>query len=304
MYIEISAALDNYNRGTLARQQGDFAGTVAGFDSCLTASPHPRLECLAWYNLSEVIVQNFDFENRHPRTISDAEYSWSRRAEEGFSKAIEAYQRGLRLPLEADARIVQILNEDSKSALRAADELRKLLGAYNSTAKDCGKNQIDLAPLKCFAAYETKRRLHARGEYPRLRFDGVYISKQPVDFGMPEKHQPFSYLRFYDDGTVIQSDLPGVPPAATVKSFDRTNCRYKGEYQTQEHALRCVFPVSAESTGSGYASTVEDDGEIIGDELHLHHVSYINNFYYDEQYAFSAFDAQRHANATDQILSQ
>jgi hypothetical protein len=122
-----------------------------------------------------------------------------------------------------------------------------------------------------------------------IRFDGFYVSKQPIDFGMPEKNQPYSYLRFYNDGTVIQSDVPGIPPAATPDSFDRSNCRYRGQYQTDGYHLRCVFPVNAESSGSGKASTVEEEGEIVGDELHVHHVSYINNFSYDEQYKFYAW---------------
>lgn len=286
MRIEMTSALDYYNRGTLARQNDDFAGTIAGFDACLTASPHPLLESLAWYNLSEVISLNFDFKNRSPRSISDVEYSWSLRAQEGLSRAIAGYNRALRLPMEGDPRIVQILTEDGEYAFRAAHQLKKFFSAYNSTAQNSGKKERHLTPLKCFAAYDARRQITARGERPRVRFDGVYISKLPVDFGMPEKDRPYSYLRFYEDGAVIESDLPGIPPAPAINSFDKTNCRYKGNYQIQGAILRCLFPVSA---GSGKASTVEDEGEIVGDELHLHHVSYINNFYYDEQYAFLPF---------------
>lgn len=289
MRIEMTSALDCYNLGTLARQNGDFAGTIAGFDACLNASPHPRLESLAWYNLSEVIFLNFDFKNRSPRSISDVEYSWSLRAEEGLSRAITGYNRALRLPMEGEPRIVQILTEDSEGAFHAAHQLKKFFSVYNSTAQNCGKKEFHLTPVKCFAAYDARRRITARGGRPRVRFDGVYISKLPVDFGMPEKDQPYSYLRFYEDGAVIQADIPGIPPAPAVNSFDKINCRYKGNYQIQGTILRCLFPVSAESSGSGKASTVEDEGEIVGDELHLHHVSYINNFYYDEQYAFSPF---------------
>lgn len=121
----------------------------------------------------------------------------------------------------------------------------------------------------------------------RIRFDGVYVSKQPVDFGMPEKDQPYAYLRFYEDGTVIESDIPGIPLAATLDTFDKNHCRYKGQYWTHGSSIKCVFPVSAESSGSGKASTVEEEGEIVYDELHVRHVSYINNFSYDEQYKFS-----------------
>jgi len=46
--------------------------------------------------------------------------------------------------------------------------------------------------------------------------------------------------------------------------------------------------VAAESSASGKASTIEENGEIVGDELHLHHISYINNFSYDEQQKFYA----------------
>lgn len=126
-----------------------------------------------------------------------------------------------------------------------------------------------------------------------IRFDGVYISKQPVDFGMPKEDQPYSYLRFYNDGTVIQSDIPGIPPAATVGSFDRAKCGNRGQYQIHGRTLHCVFPVSAESSATGKASRIEEKGEIVGDELHVHHVSYINNFSYDEQYKFHAWLEER-----------
>jgi len=126
-----------------------------------------------------------------------------------------------------------------------------------------------------------------------IRFDGVYVSKQPVDFGMPEREQPYSYLRFYNDGTVIQSDIPGIRPAATIDSFDKVECANRGHYQIHGHTLSCVFPVSAKSSATGKASTIEERGEIVGDELHLHHVSYINNFSYDEQYKFYAWPEER-----------
>jgi hypothetical protein len=126
-----------------------------------------------------------------------------------------------------------------------------------------------------------------------IRFDGVYISKQPVDFGMRIEDQPYAYLRFYDDGTVIQSDIPGIPPATTLDSFNPTNCRYKGRYMTDGYYLKCVFPVSAESTGIGRDSTVEEEGQIAGNELHVHHISYINNFSYDEEYRFAMLNSGR-----------
>ena len=126
----------------------------------------------------------------------------------------------------------------------------------------------------------------------RIRFDGVYISKQPVDFGMAEKDQPYAYLRFYEDGTVIESDIPGIPPATTLDSFNRTNCRYKGQYWTDGYFLKCVFPVSAQFSGSCRDSTVEEEGKIVGDELHVHHISYINNFSYDEEYKFCALSPE------------
>ena len=136
----------------------------------------------------------------------------------------------------------------------------------------------------------------------RIRFDGVYISKQPVDFGMPEKDQPYAYLRFYEDGTVLESDIPGIPPATTLDTFNRTNCRYKGQYWTDGYFLKCVFPVSAQLSGSGRDSTVEEEGKIVGDELHVHHISYINNFSYDEEYKFCALSPELGAASHNQAF--
>jgi hypothetical protein len=39
-----------------------------------------------------------------------------------------------------------------------------------------------------------------------LRFDGLYISKLPVDYGAMLS---YSYLRFYDDGVVIECTVQG-----------------------------------------------------------------------------------------------
>jgi len=110
---------------------------------------------------------------------------------------------------------------------------------------------------------------------------------------MAEKDQPYAYLRFYDDGTVIGSDIPGIPPATTLDSFNPTNCRYNGRFWTDGDQIKCVFPVSAESSGTNKDSTIEEEGRIVGDELHVHHISYINNFAYDEEYKFAALNPQR-----------
>ena len=130
-----------------------------------------------------------------------------------------------------------------------------------------------------------------------IRFDGVYISKQPVDFEM------YAYVRFYEDGTVIGSDIRGIPPATTLDAFNTTNCRYKGRYWTDGHYLKSVFPVSAEFSGSGQAFTVEEEGQIVGDELHVHHISYGNNFSYEEEYKFWALNPKLDVEGDNQLLA-
>jgi hypothetical protein len=119
-----------------------------------------------------------------------------------------------------------------------------------------------------------------------IRFDGVYISKQPVDF------EKYAYLRFYDDGTVIGSDFAGNPPATTLDAFNKNSCTYRGQYWTDGHSLKSVFPVSAASSGTGKGFTVEEEGQIVGDELHVFHISYGNNFSYDEEYKFCALNPE------------
>ena len=100
-----------------------------------------------------------------------------------------------------------------------------------------------------------------------IRFDGVYISKQPVDL------EKYAYLRFYNDGTVIGSDFAGNLPATTLEAFNKTSCTYRGQYQTDGQFLKSVFPVSAASSSTGIGFTVEEEGQIIGDELHVHHIT-------------------------------
>jgi len=53
-----------------------------------------------------------------------------------------------------------------------------------------------------------------------LRFDGLYISSLPVDYGPLKSYE---YLRFYEDGTVIESSIQGDRSVENKSWFDKTD---------------------------------------------------------------------------------
>jgi len=62
-----------------------------------------------------------------------------------------------------------------------------------------------------------------------LRFDGLYISKLPVDYGAMLS---YSYLRFYDDGVVIECTVQGdrlTPSFLTFEALITESCVFRSE---------------------------------------------------------------------------
>jgi hypothetical protein len=110
-----------------------------------------------------------------------------------------------------------------------------------------------------------------------LRYDGLYITKLPVDYGITAH----SYLRFYDDGTVIESSIQGDRSAEAIRWFDKGDGSISnGSYSTDGDEIQ--FSVRSAS------GTVDYSGRIVGGELHLHSHSHINGFETDDEWAFVA----------------
>jgi hypothetical protein len=112
-----------------------------------------------------------------------------------------------------------------------------------------------------------------------LRHDGLYISRLPVDYGAMLSH---SYLRFYPDGTVIESSIRGEPSIEVTSWFDKSDPSISsGQFNIRGD--RIEFSVKSE------AGIVEYSGEILSDDLQLHFVSHINGNYGDDDYGFVRF---------------
>lgn len=110
-----------------------------------------------------------------------------------------------------------------------------------------------------------------------LRYDGLYVTKLPVDYGIIS----YSYLRFYVDGTVIESSIQGDRSAEAMRGFDKGDRSIaSGSYNTNGDEIQ--FSIRSDS------GTVDYRGQIIGDELHLHSYSHINGFETDDEWAFVA----------------
>lgn len=93
-----------------------------------------------------------------------------------------------------------------------------------------------------------------------------------------------SYLRFYPDGTVIESSIRGEPSIEVKSWFDKSDPTIStGQFNL--FGNRIEFSVTSE------AGIVEYSGEILNDNLRLHFVSHINGNYGDDDYGFVGFEA-------------
>lgn len=110
-----------------------------------------------------------------------------------------------------------------------------------------------------------------------LRYNGLYISKLPVDYGIPVH----SYFRFYEDGTVLETSVRGEPTTEVMNWFHKNNDSVsRGTYNASGDSID--FAVTSES------GTVDYNGRIVGDELHLHMYSHINGNADDDEWRFVA----------------
>lgn len=109
---------------------------------------------------------------------------------------------------------------------------------------------------------------------PDVRHDGIYQT-EPRTKG---EHTTRRYLRFYPDGTVIAVTSTGLPHHLK-RWFKRGQPdRSEGEYRIDEQQI--VFSTTSPS------GTVDYNGTIDGDELHLQTHSHINQFCGDYVYKF------------------
>jgi len=107
-----------------------------------------------------------------------------------------------------------------------------------------------------------------------LHYGGLYLS---VSFN-PVWGGSGSYLRFYEDGTVLQVSSTGKPEEVAVW-FNKTHpYSSKGQYKVDGTMLE--FTVTSEE------GTVDYAGIINGDELTLEMYSHINGYKRTEVYTF------------------
>lgn len=121
--------------------------------------------------------------------------------------------------------------------------------------------------------HDTKSDINMRE--PMLRYDGLYVTKLPVDYAITAH----SYLRFYDEGTVIESSIQGDRSAVVMRWFDKSDRSISnGSYSITGAEIQ--FSVTSESGAVDYR------GRIVSDELHLHSYSHINGNEADDEYEF------------------
>ena len=122
-----------------------------------------------------------------------------------------------------------------------------------------------------------------------LRFDGLYVTPPLSSAGDSTVY--FGYLRFYEDGIVIDCSSTGTP-AQVMKWFDRDNpdqrFLLKGAYTLDGDEI--VFSPEFTDWDEGYEIPMKIDyrGRILDDgaRLELSIASQINGYVHDEVYTF------------------
>ena len=109
-----------------------------------------------------------------------------------------------------------------------------------------------------------------------LRYDGLYISKLPVDYGAMLS---YSYLRFFEDRTVIESSIRGERSTGIMSWFEKSDGSISScTYEVDGSSLQ--FSVTSDS------GTVDYSGRVVDGDLHLHSFSRINGNEANDEYEF------------------
>jgi hypothetical protein len=134
-----------------------------------------------------------------------------------------------------------------------------------------------LLALAAPSAAQTDRPAGAEGE-PRLRYDGVYQSGHSERAAPASEFGPWSYLRFYPNGTVVSVATSGRPEdLGWLKISDESY--HSGTVELQGSALSF-------SIRQGNEPAIDYTGSVVGDRLYLHVHSHINEYQGDEVYLF------------------
>ena len=120
-----------------------------------------------------------------------------------------------------------------------------------------------------------------------LRFDGLYVSEAHTSTTGTQLVY-YSYLRFYDDGTVISVPSTGLPHEVAMW-FDRANVGTStGTYTLQNTSLVFFTSLRIEDEGTVEEITVDYGGAVEEDSLKLRSRSLFNGHEAVETYTFAA----------------
>ncbi|HSU13860.1 hypothetical protein [Longimicrobium sp.] len=134
-----------------------------------------------------------------------------------------------------------------------------------------------LLALAAPSAAQTARPAGAEGEH-LLRYDGVYQSGHSEPRVPGTEFGPWSYLRFYPNGTVVTVATSGRPEdLGWLKITDESY--FSGRWALQGNVLSF-------SVRGGNDPAIDYVGTVVGDRLYLHVRSHINGYQGDEVYLF------------------
>ena len=141
-----SRACNHYERGMSAFESRRFDEAIKALDECLCANPERLLEMEAYYNLSAMIWEKFQFNNRRGADISDDEFRWVQGCNVCLRRALKIYET---LPRE------QQLQSDLIQLHQAIKESLSPTISYGAIVYRYGQREFrsvhGLPPLRCLS---------------------------------------------------------------------------------------------------------------------------------------------------------
>jgi len=144
-------AYNHYERGMSAHDSKRFDEAIKALDECLCANPERLLEVEAYYNLSAIIWEKFQFNNRRGADISDDEFRWVQGCNVCLRRALKIYES---LPRERQLENGLIhLHQAIKASLSPTISYGAIVYRYGQREF---RSVYGLPPLRCLTEIQMR----------------------------------------------------------------------------------------------------------------------------------------------------
>ncbi len=151
-------ARDYLEEGARLRKLGDNDRAIAAYDTCLSSSPDPVTEMIAWDGLGPAIMFKFMFMERKGETITNEEFGWHHRIFMCLQNQVRVFDERIAHTQAASNYIRPI--EGARDQLKTiymygGSVLCKVGGTWTQRLRDLGEcANLALPPLRCLAQQE------------------------------------------------------------------------------------------------------------------------------------------------------